>query len=160
HRGDQTVHGGDVDDAAVPAGLHARQGAADGMEGGRKVDGDDGVPLLDRERLHARHVLDAGVVDQDVDAPEARLGGGHQGLDLVGTAEVGVMEVHLAAMHGDLCARLGDLVRCAQAVEHDAAAGLRQALGDRQADATGGSGNEGDLVLEHGNLRNLTGTII
>ena len=43
------------------------------MEGGGQVDRDDLVPLLDREILDRRDVLDAGIVDQDVDAAEGLL---------------------------------------------------------------------------------------
>ena len=68
---------GRVDDAAPLARLHARHRGADGMEGGRQVDGDDLVPFLDREILHRRDELDARIVDEDVDAAERllRLGG-------------------------------------------------------------------------------------
>jgi len=41
------------------------------VKGRAQVDGDDGVPLVDRELLDRRDVLDAGVVDQDVDRPES-----------------------------------------------------------------------------------------
>jgi hypothetical protein len=44
---------------------------ARGVEGAAEVDGDDRVPAVGREVLHGRHVLDAGVVDQDVDAPNS-----------------------------------------------------------------------------------------
>ena len=61
---------GGVDDAAPAALLHAGHGGADAMEGRRQVDGDDLVPLLDREFLDRRHELDAGVVDEHVDRAE------------------------------------------------------------------------------------------
>ena len=61
---------GDVDDAAEALLLHVRQRGGGAVEHGRQVQRDDGVPLLDREVLDRRGVLDAGVVDQDVDATE------------------------------------------------------------------------------------------
>src|SRR5690606_1933239 len=140
-RCDQSVDRGDVDDATVTACLHAGQGAAHGVEGGREVDGDDRIPLGYRERLHPRHMLDAGVVDQDVDAPETLFGGGDHRLDLVGAAEVGIAVVDLDAVRGDLRAGLFDLFRRAQAIEHDLASGLSQAAGNGQADAAGGAGD-------------------
>jgi hypothetical protein len=40
------------------------------VERRRQVDGDDRVPLLDRELLDRRDVLDAGVVDRMSTAPK------------------------------------------------------------------------------------------
>ncbi len=45
--------------------------ARGGVERRREVDRDDRVPLLGRELLDRRDVLDAGIVDQDVDLAEA-----------------------------------------------------------------------------------------
>ena len=67
------MHRRDVQDAAPAAGLHARQRAANGVEGRRQVERDDGVPAVDRELLDRGDMLDAGVVDQHVDA-DAGLG--------------------------------------------------------------------------------------
>ena len=73
-RGHEGMGRGRVDDAAPAARLHARHGGADGVEGGGQIDGDDLVPLLDRELLDRRDVLDAGIVDEDVDGAERLLG--------------------------------------------------------------------------------------
>ena len=54
-----------------PAALHLRQHGARGVEGGREIDRQDGIPFLRRELLHRRDVLDAGVVHQDVHRTEA-----------------------------------------------------------------------------------------
>jgi len=79
-----------VDDPAVAAGLHAGQGEPHGVEDRVEVNLDHLIPLLHRELLHGRHLphcagvidqvrwtqlllvnamymLDAGVVDDDVD---------------------------------------------------------------------------------------------
>src|SRR5262245_65071138 len=48
----------------------------------RQIDGDDLVPLLDGKFLDRRDVLDAGIVDQNIDAPERLLGGLDHGGDL------------------------------------------------------------------------------
>ncbi len=62
---------GDVDDAPPLAlSSSAACAAADGVEGRGKVDRDDAVPLLDREFVDRRDMLDAGIVDQDVDRAE------------------------------------------------------------------------------------------
>ena len=69
-RCDQAMRGGDVDDAPPFAALHLGHHGADGVERRGQVDGDDRVPLGDRESLDRLHVLDAGVVDEDVDLAE------------------------------------------------------------------------------------------
>ena len=65
---------GGRDNAAPAARLHARNGNPDGVEGGREIDGEDLLPLLGRELLDGRDVLDAGVVDEDVNGSERLLG--------------------------------------------------------------------------------------
>jgi hypothetical protein len=68
------------------------------VEHRRQVDRDDLVPALHRELLHRRHVLDAGVVDQNVDAAELALGiGDHLG-DLRRVADIGRVMTDLAAV--------------------------------------------------------------
>jgi hypothetical protein len=49
---------------------HAGHRQARGVERRAQVDGDDRVPAFGRKVLDRRHMLDAGVVDQDVDAAE------------------------------------------------------------------------------------------
>ena len=56
---------------------------------GRQIDGDDGVPFLDREILDIGHVLDAGIVDQHVERAEFLFGGGDHGGDLGRLGHVG-----------------------------------------------------------------------
>ena len=75
---------GRVDDPAPFLRLHAGHGGADGVEGGREVDGDDLVPLLGRELLDRGDVLDAGIVDEHVESAEARLRLADHGGDLIG----------------------------------------------------------------------------
>jgi hypothetical protein len=93
----------------------------------------------------ARHVLDAGVVDQDVDAAE--LGGsvGHHGLDLGRLAHVGAVVPHLDAR----AATSARALHVAKAVEHDVGALAGQRLGNAQADAAGGAGDECGFAFEH-----------
>ena len=72
--------------------LHLRQREPGRVEGRAEVDRDDRVPALDRELLDRRDVLDAGVVDEDVDAAEVGLGRvGHHRLDLGRLAHVGAV---------------------------------------------------------------------
>ena len=93
-----------------------------------------------------RHVLDAGVVDQDVDRTDRAHGVGHHVLDLGGLAHVGAVVADLAAEGGDLALGRVDV---AEAIEHDVGALAGQHLGDAQADAAGRAGDEGGLSLQH-----------
>ena len=68
------MRGRRIDDAAPFARLHARHGGADGMKRRRQIDRDDLVPFLDREFLDRRDVLNAGIVDEDVERAESLLG--------------------------------------------------------------------------------------
>ena len=90
-----------------------------------QVDRDDRVPLRDGKVLDRRDVLDAGVVDEDVDAAELARRVGHHGLDLGRLAHVGAVVAGLHAERGDLRLRPVDI---AEAVEHDVRALARQAL--------------------------------
>ncbi|MNR28926.1 hypothetical protein D3C85_1462750 [compost metagenome] len=109
------------------------------MEHGRQVEGDDLVPAFQRKLLHRRHVLDPGVVDQDVDAAELALGQGEQRFDLGHVRQVGRVMDCLHPVPGDLGQRRA---RVAEAVEHDVGACAGQHLGNAQADAAGGTGDE------------------
>ena len=56
-----------VDDSSSACALHARQGCANGVESGTKIDRNDGAPTIHREALDRADVLDARVIHQDVD---------------------------------------------------------------------------------------------
>lgn len=60
------MRGGDVDDAAEFARLHSGEDGLGRVERRREIDGDDGVPLLVRKIFDRGHMLDAGIVDEDV----------------------------------------------------------------------------------------------
>ncbi len=64
--------GGDIDDPPPITPLHAGEGGPNGVKRGRKIDRHQGVPTRDRKFLDRRDVLNAGVVDQYIDAAEAR----------------------------------------------------------------------------------------
>lgn len=61
------------------------------MESRGEVDGDDGVPTLGREILDIGHVLDAGIVDEDVHTAELGVGIGEHRFDLGRLAHVGAV---------------------------------------------------------------------
>ncbi|MNC32070.1 hypothetical protein D3C75_804120 [compost metagenome] len=142
---DQPVHRGDIDDSPPVTLTHARQRQARAMEYGRQVQGDDLVPAFWRELLNRCHMLDTGVVDQDVDAAELALGQGEQRFDLGHVRQVGRVMDCLHPVPGDLGQRRGWV---AEAVEHDVGACAGQHLGNAQADAAGGTGDECGLAFE------------
>ena len=71
----------DVDDAPVPAALHARRHRLGAEEGAGEVDGDDRLPvglgdLLERPADLTQHA--ARIVDEDVDGAAGALGRGNE----------------------------------------------------------------------------------
>ncbi len=119
------------------------------MEGGGQVDGDDGVPVLGREVLHRRDMLDAGIVHQNVRAAEAGGRELHHRLDLVGPGHVGggVHRLH-AEIGFDLGAFCLDGLGRAEAVDHDIRAFGGQRPGYGQADAAGRARYDGGFSFE------------
>ena len=133
----------DVDDAAAAARLHAGNDRLAGVESRRQVDRQDGVPLLDREFLDRRDKLDAGVVDQHIDAAESFLGAGDHRVDLVRPGHVGrgIGDVDRKFLRQSQPQRLY-LGRVAEAVQHHVHALRAEGAGDAQADAAGGAGDD------------------
>jgi hypothetical protein len=119
------------------------------VERTRQVDGEHGVPTLGREVLDRGHVLDAGVVDQHVGAAERLRHVLHHGLDFGRLAHVGAVVADLHAERGDLRLRPFNV---AEAIEHDVRALAGQRPGDAEADAAGGTCDEGGLAFQHGFL--------
>ena len=143
--------GSDIDDPPQRLSLHFRHHGPDQVEGGREVDGRDGVPLLFRKIFHRGDMLDAGVVDDDVDLAEFGPGGVGHGAD-------GFRLAHAGAGIGDFDAgfpsqgeaqgfRSG--LASPEAVEHDIGALGGQGSGDAEADAAGGAGDDGGFSFEH-----------
>ena len=149
-RGGEGMRRGGRDDAAPAAPLHAGHRRPDGVEGGRQVDGDDLVPLLGRELLDRRHVLDAGIVDEDVDRPEGCLGLPDHAGDLVRLRHVGRRMDGLDAELGlDAAPRALDLARIAEAVEDHVGAFFGHGPGDGEADAAGRAGHDRGFGAKH-----------
>jgi hypothetical protein len=113
------------------------------VEGGREIDGEDCVPLFHRKVLQRRHMLDPGIVHQDVE-PAQRI---ERLLDHLPDR---IRLRHVGARIGDLDIefrgefRLGvrDLLRLAKAVENNAGAGARERPGDAEPNAAGRTGDQ------------------
>ncbi len=123
----------------------------DGVEGRRQVDGDDRVPLGGREFVDRRDMLDAGIVDEDVDAAKLRRLRDHGG-DLVRLRHVRRRIERATAAEGLKPPTLGlDRLGVAEPVDDDIGAFAGQRPGDGKADAGGRSGDEGGAGFqEHG----------
>ena len=152
--GDLAADGGDVDDrggAFIRDAEHVRKGGSSGVEGGEEV-GCHGA-AIGGERLvfDGTDLDDSGVVDEDVDAAEVGDGVIDKVFGLRGVCEVG----------GDEKDRFGgsDGVAIEQGVasadelidvagrEDEAAAGATEALGERETEAAGASGDEDDFIF-------------
>ena len=60
----------DIDDAPPIALAHLRDDGADGVKVRRQIDGNNGIPAVDWETLDRRRMLDAGIVDENIDLAE------------------------------------------------------------------------------------------
>ena len=72
-----------------PLLLHVGHCEPAGVKCAREVDGDNRIPLVDREFLDRSDVLNAGIVDQHVDRAELGTGPIDHVFDLVGIGDVG-----------------------------------------------------------------------
>ena len=119
------------------------------MERGREVDGDHPVPLFVRKRLDRRHVLHAGVVDQDGEAAELVLRLCQHGGDLVGACHVAGRVGYLDAVTlGHFGAQAFHHGAVAEAVQQDMRTLGRQRAGHAQADPAGGAGDDSHPAMK------------
>jgi len=86
------------------------------------------------------------VVDQNVEAAEARLGGVHHPMAVGEPFEVGSQCQHLAALPAQLVGQLVDQFGAIH--RHQPAALFDETLGHAAADALGCAGDHGDFVME------------
>ena len=135
--GDEAVGGGDVDDAAPAAGGHGGDGGLHGEERGGEVERDDGVPAVGGEVGDGGGVLDAGVVDEDVEVAEFGFGAVDEGGDGGRVEEVGLVVEGADALGLDGLEEAVDQGLVAEAVEHDVRALGGEGAGDAEADAAG-----------------------
>ena len=88
------------------------------MKGRTQIDGNDGIPTLDRKIFYCSDMLNTGIVDENVDAAKARGGRLHHRFDLGWFGHVGaaVIGVH-AIVAGGLCLQLGNQGSITKAIE-------------------------------------------
>ena len=90
---------------------------------------------------------DAGVVHQDVDAPELAHAGVHQRAAVLGLGDVRAHGDHAATERLDGLARVLQLLG-APGAEHDVGARLGERGGEDRPQPGGGAGDHGDAVVE------------
>jgi hypothetical protein len=113
------------------------------VEGRHEIDRDDRVPFLRRELVDRRHVLDARIVDEDVDGPELSDGLDDHRFDRGRVHHVGgVVAYRDAILLFEPRAQRFDFVEAPEAVQHDVRAGGRIFFRDAEPDAARGACDE------------------
>jgi hypothetical protein len=116
------------------------------MKGAAQVNRDHGVPFFNREVLDSGDMLNACVVDQNVNLAKLRRSIRHHVFDVGGLAHVGAVVRHLHAQRGNF--GLGAL-HIAKAIKNYVGTLRGQRFGNAQADTTGGAGDERCFTFEH-----------
>ncbi|MDX6685138.1 MAG: hypothetical protein QOF86_1266 [Baekduia sp.] len=144
-RGGEAQHARDVDDAA--ARLHDRRGGLGHPVGAVEVDVDDAAELLGRLARGGDRGAHAGVVDEDVDAAQLADRGLDQRAGVLGLADVGGDGDRPAARGLHQRLRVLEAVGAAGAQRY-VGSRLGQRLGERDTQAGGRAGDDGDLAVE------------
>ena len=97
---------------------------------------------------HRADVTGRGVVYQNVEPTEARIGFDEEPLDVSGVADVGLHDEHLAAKRFDFARGFLGGAALAQVIDDDVAAAGGQMQCRRTADAAAAAGNEGGFSGE------------
>ena len=138
-----------VDDPAVPVGEHVARRRLSREERALQVDGVDGVPKLLGHVQHAHRGADAGVVDQDIEAPQVRGDGVEHPPDLADLRHVQVVPAGSAACGLDLADKLVDVGPFRWEVgDGDRRSGLGERDADGFADALAPAGDDGDPAVQ------------
>ena len=102
------------------------------MKGAGQIDRDDRVPFFSREVLYPCDVLNARVVDQNIDLAKFGGGVGHHVGYICGLAHVGVVMHHFHAQCSNFSFGAGYI---AKAIHNDIRSLGGQRFGDAQANA-------------------------
>ena len=142
HDGVDRAH---VDDRAAGAGLHhVARGGLPAQERALEVHADHAVELFLGEVQERDLRLHGGIRHHAIEPPEALDGAADQAAHLRGVPHVG----RNRERGGAETRRLGLDLRREPVRQRDAGAFLDEPLGDREPDAPGRTGDDGDLALE------------
>ena len=120
------------------------------MEGRREIEGDDQVPLGDREVLDGGNKLRACIVDEDIDAAEVLRGLRHHPFDRLCLREVGARKSGSYFMIPfETRPKRFDFLCVTETVEDHIGAFGGKPGRNRLADSAGRAGYEGGFSLEH-----------
>ena len=149
------MHRGDVDHAPVVSLGQARQGVSHRMERCRQVDRDDVVPYLDADVRKGCRVLDASIVDQDVQmTPREDLS--HQCVDLTHVAQIAAEETSIGTTRRpQFRDQPQSLIRAGQSMRRDSGAFFGESARDAFADTALGTSNQHRSTFElcrHGSM--------
>ena len=134
---------GDIHDGAAAALSHAGQYGLGHAQHAEVVRLEECLDPVDRHVLDRPAAADAGVVDEDVDAPGLVEDLGHAALDGAGVIDVQGDDPHGQALGVDRRAKVGGGGRLADAGP-DVVALAAEVQGRGQADAGAGAGDQGD----------------
>ena len=144
HGGDD---GADVDDRAA-FGADELDGCLGGEEKTEDVEVELAVEVLGGDLVDGAELVDAGVVDEDVEVAVLLFDRGEGAGDVFGFGEVALDGGCLAPGGGDVGYDLVGSGFAGGVVDDDRGPGGGEVAGDGGSDALGGSGDEGDLVGE------------
>src|SRR3990170_3836462 len=142
-----TDDGRHVYDAPAAALYHVRQRRVRAVEYAAQVGRDHLLPLLDTHPADGTVAVDAGVVDQDVDAAELLDRGVDHALDVIRVGDSRLNSDRLLPLVLELCQQLLRLLLALEVVDHDLAAVVRQLAHDGAAEPAGATGDDGDLIV-------------
>jgi len=149
---DQSMSGGNIDDPPPTAPAHQRHRGLHCVKYGGKVERDDCIPLLVGKILDRCHMLDPGIVHQNIDRAEVSFGPRHQSPDLRRAGQIRPVECDA---NTKLPAKRGPQIldfRCvAEPVQHDVRTLCSQRTRNAKTDTAGRTGYQRNLAPEtHG----------
>ena len=140
-------HRADIDDLAAAGRLHGWVGCLRAHERAGEVGRNDAVPLLEFERVRRFSNIDAGIVDENVDAAELFGDAFDHGSDISLVGDVGGDRDRPDAARLELGGR-GGRFRFIAADHRDVGAGFRQPPRHAEPDAAIAAGDDSHLAAE------------
>src|SRR6185437_1111188 len=134
--------GTNIDDLAAATRDHPPRHSLPDGEDRSDVGPHDLLKLFSRKIFERGAELHAGIVDEDIDRPELGFDIADPVGDALGIGDVEGYGLHIRPFAGQALSRPAQRLGVA-AVEDDRGAGASESLGDTEADAAAGTGDEG-----------------